>query len=67
MTEEALADKLQMIAAERDLELQLSQQQMDRDREAREQQVREEQEEKFCDEKKDLIQRQANAKKSKIQ
>ena len=37
MTEEALADKLQMIAAERDLELQLSQQQMDRDREAREQ------------------------------
>ena len=67
MTEEALADKLQMIAAERDLELQLSQQQMDRDREAREQQVREAQEEKFCEEKKDLIQRQANAKKSKIQ
>lgn len=67
MTEEALADKLQMIAAERDLELQLSQQQMDRDREAREQQVREAQEEKFCDEKKDLIQKQASAKKSKIQ
>lgn len=42
MSEEALADKLQMIAAERDLELQLSQQQMDRDREAREQEVREE-------------------------
>ena len=39
---------------------------MDRDREAREQQVREAQEEKFCDEKKDLIQKQANAKKSKI-
>lgn len=37
MAEEALADKLQMLAAERDLELQLSQQQMDRDREEREQ------------------------------
>lgn len=44
-----------MHAAERDLELQLSNQKMERDKEEREQKVREEAEENFCDEKKDLI------------
>lgn len=44
-----------MLEAERDLELQLSEQKMVRDREEREQQVRETQEEKFCDEKKELV------------
>jgi len=67
MADEELADKLQMIAAERDLELQLSQQKMDRDREEAEQQVRETQEEKFCEEKKEIIAKQAGAKKSKIE
>jgi len=67
MADEELADKLQMIAAERDLELQLSQQKMDRDREEQEQKVRESQEETFCEEKKDIIARQAGAKKTKIE
>ena len=40
---------------------------MDRDREEREQKVREEQEEKFCDEKKDLLERAAGAKGRKLQ
>lgn len=56
MSEEDLAEKFQMLEAERDLELQLSEQKMVRDREEREQGVREAQEEKFCDEKKELVQ-----------
>jgi len=67
MADEALAEKLQMIAAERDLEIQLSQQKMDRDRQEREQQIREEQEEKFCEEKKEAMAKQAGTKKSKIE
>jgi len=55
MSESDLADKLNMLAAERDLELQLSQQKMKFDREEREQKIRESLEEKFCDEKKDLV------------
>lgn len=56
MSEDDLAEKFQMLEAERDLELQLSEQKMVRDREEREQEVRESQEEKFCDEKKELVQ-----------
>lgn len=67
MPEGQLGDKLYMLAAARDLEVQLSQQQMNRDREEREQKVREEQEEKFCMEKKDIISKQAQSKRRKLQ
>jgi hypothetical protein len=40
---------------------------MNRDREEREQKVREEQEEKFCMEKKDIISKQAQSKRRKLQ
>lgn len=66
MSESDLADKINMLAAERDLELQLSQQKMKFDREEREQKIREELEQKFCEEKKDLIQAQANMKRRKL-
>ena len=66
MDEESLGDKLQTLAAERDLELSLSKQKMDRDRQGREQQVREGAEEAFCAEKKDVIGRGTNLKRNKI-
>lgn len=67
MSEGDLADKLQMLAASRDLEINLSEQKLQRDKEEREQQVREGQEEKFCEEKKDLIAKQSGMKRRKIQ
>lgn len=67
MTDEDLAEKIQILEAERDLELQLSEQKMNRDREEREQKVREEQEEKFCEEKKELVQIAGNLKRRKLQ
>lgn len=67
MSEGDLADKIQMLGASRDLEIQLSEQKLQRDREEREQQIRESQEEKFCEEKKDLIAKQSSLKRRKIQ
>jgi len=40
---------------------------MERDREEREQKVREELEEKFCTEKKDMMSKQAQSKRRKLQ
>jgi len=67
MSEGDLADRLQMLAASRDLEINLSEQKLQRDKEEREQLVREGQEEKFCEEKKDLIAKQSGMKRRKIQ
>ena len=67
LPEEELADRLQVFAAEKDLELQISNTKMERDREEMEQKVREELEEKFCNEKKDIITKQAQAKRKKLQ
>ena len=53
MPEAALAEKIQMLEAEKDLEIQLSNQRVQRDREEREQKLREDLEENFFREKRD--------------
>lgn len=64
--ESELAEKLQVIEAEKDLELQLSNQKGNHDREEREQMLRENLEDGFFNEKKDLLARTANLRRLKI-
>lgn len=66
MPEDELAERLQMIEAEKDLEIQLSNQHVQRDREEREQKLRENLEENFFKEKKDQLERSANLKRFKL-
>ena len=66
LPEQELADRLETLEAEHDLDKELSLQMMDSMRQERGEAIREDLEEKFCDEKKALIRKHSETKKLKL-
>lgn len=67
LTPEELEQTINRLAAARDFEIQKSAEKMERDRIDRESKARQELEEKFCEEKKDIQKRAATVKSMKLQ